>query len=314
MTRLGVLPTAPAFSVKKKHLAAMIVATIQRNGGRFLQRRGGAIKNSEPDSCVYIEVSDAMAIQKTKHTFRHQMRLLQDEIAISSVDNAAIEHRSRASRDSKQCHPTFNAASRDGHFTLSTENRSIPLVAATPLREAPRFNLSWCQLPLSLQDDVDAANLHRLRMQMAASKADRLARTAVINHNHCLDACIMAMSPSSSSREASLKLDMQFKLLDNASSKTQLQLLGLPPLFFHQQNAMLELKRYETVLKMSSFILQQTQQHSLHPTTLPVVHGVDVANNISSSFGQRASSLPASLDKESLLLRTTNGLPSRHHH
>lgn len=65
----------------KKQLAVAIVQAIQRRGGRFLQRyvgnEGDTGKDTDDSARVYTVVSDEVAIEKTRQTFRHQMRIIQ---------------------------------------------------------------------------------------------------------------------------------------------------------------------------------------------------------------------------------------------
>jgi hypothetical protein len=60
-------------------LARQIVETVKSRGGRFLER--GGVPDGTSTSCLsyYREVEDSVAVEKTKHSFRHQMRTIEQE-------------------------------------------------------------------------------------------------------------------------------------------------------------------------------------------------------------------------------------------
>lgn len=265
ISRLGALPTEAAFSLDKKHLSAMIVATIKKNGGRFLQRRGSSSKNSEGDGCgvAFTEVDDAVAIQKTKQTFRHQLRIIQHAATVRGGDgNREIESTNKKglSRQNKQYHPTSGSVSSNGDTSILDHQD-----------DAHVFNPSWSLSALQRQEEVDAGNLHRLRMRMVVSNIDSLARSAIVNQDqYSNDALILALSlastASSSFGQASLDSYIQAKLLVDdilAFSNVRQHFYTLPPLP-HQQNALLELERLQKALSMSAVISQQNQEQK-HP-------------------------------------------------
>jgi hypothetical protein len=64
---------------EKLILARQIVETIKSRGGRFLERVPAGGTTTSSYTCSYCEVEDSVAIEKTKHSFRHQLRALEQE-------------------------------------------------------------------------------------------------------------------------------------------------------------------------------------------------------------------------------------------
>jgi hypothetical protein len=109
----------PAFSPTpdgKSELAQAIMNTVKVRNGRFVKRVNNTRKKRED---LFVEVNDRVALDKTKQTFRHQLRVVAQgnkEIKKyrATFPRSLIERKSKAQAAvSKPCAPNANAAASE---------------------------------------------------------------------------------------------------------------------------------------------------------------------------------------------------------
>eukprot|EP00934_Nitzschia_sp_Nitz4_P005953 Nitzschia sp. Nitz4//scaffold238_size30058//19551//20594//NITZ4_008003-RA/size30058-augustus-gene-0.17-mRNA-1//-1//CDS//3329543540//5943//frame0 len=137
-------------SVEKSDLAGHIVRTIKGRGGRFLQKVETKTSPSEEEVVsgshmdCYVEVDDSVALNKTKQTFRHQMRIIERAHATAGTpaESPASDRPMKRLRTSLP----FTMDSSVGS-PGSIDNSHSGCISSTSLPTSPRHSLST-SLPL----------------------------------------------------------------------------------------------------------------------------------------------------------------------